>query len=285
MVDFQLNEATGVGGYDGIESVVGGAGSDALVGTNVGNLWEVTADDGGTFQGANLTVAFASVENLRGGTAADQFALSDGVRLTGTLDGRGGRDTLDDSKWTHAVSVNLTTGSATGIGAVVNVENVTGGVGNDLLFGDAGTNILRGGAGHDIIKGADGDDVLLGGAGDDTLDAGAGRNLLIGGLGADHLSGGVGDDILIGGSTAHDGSDAALLSLLAEWQTNQTYLVRVGHLQNGGGLNGSYLLTPQTVADDGVKDDLFGGAGTDWFWGKADATDSTTVNNVPEIVS
>ena len=45
-----------------------------------------------------------------------------------------------------------------------NIENVTGGSGNDTLTGDALANNFIGGAGTDLLKGAGGNDVLDGGA-------------------------------------------------------------------------------------------------------------------------
>jgi Ca2+-binding RTX toxin-like protein len=56
------------------------------------------------------------------------------------------------------------------------IENATGGRGNDLLIGNEFGNLLAGAAGKDT---------LLGGDGDDTLRGGKGRDILIGGDGAD----------------------------------------------------------------------------------------------------
>jgi len=65
------------------------------------------------------------------------------------------------------------------------VDDILGGVLDDVFAGNGGDDILDGGAGTDMLLGGDGDDTLLGGAGDDTL---------IGGLGADVLTGGAGTD-------------------------------------------------------------------------------------------
>ena len=112
------------------------------------------------------------------------------------------------------------------------VENLTGGVGNDRLTGGASANLLSGGSGNDVLDGGNGGDLLLGGAGIDTADysvrtaavtadpdgvsddgeatehddvetdsglvGGAGNDVLTGWTGTNVISGGAGDDILDG---------------------------------------------------------------------------------------
>jgi RTX calcium-binding nonapeptide repeat (4 copies) len=51
------------------------------------------------------------------------------------------------------------------------VENVTGGAGDDTLTGDAGANRIDGGGGNDVISGGPGQDTLVGGDGNDTIHA------------------------------------------------------------------------------------------------------------------
>jgi Ca2+-binding RTX toxin-like protein len=130
-----------------------------------------------------------------------------------------------------------------------NIQNVRAGSGGSTLTGNAQGNILVGGAGVDNIQG------------------GSGRSVLIGGGGADHVKGGSGDDLVLGGTTNYDANDAALLSVLAEWQSGNSYAVRISHLKNGGGLNGSNkLVFGTTVHDDEAANILTGGAGMDWFF-------------------
>ncbi|MCS4064424.1 immunoglobulin-like domain-containing protein, partial [Pseudomonas putida] len=54
--------------------------------------------------------------------------------------------------------------------------------------------------GKDFLSGGNGNDILFGQGGNDTLDGGRGNDILLGGTGNDTLIGGHGDDILIGGS-------------------------------------------------------------------------------------
>lgn len=116
--------------------------------------------------------------------------------------------------------------------------------------------------------------VVVGGAGNDILSGGPGRSILIGGEGSDVLIGGGGEDILIGGTTDFDNDAAALLAILAEWNSANTLEQRVRNLVDGsgttgGGANGSVFLTDGpggTVHDDGQFDWLLGGTGTDWLF-------------------
>ncbi len=131
--------------------------------------------------------------------------------------------------------------------------------------------LFGGYSGNNFLKGGGGNDVLVGGIGNDTLTAGSGRDLLIGDGGTDQLDGKSGDDILIGGYCAFAGSygtdETGVAALMAEWTSADNYLTRVNYLVNGGGLNGSYTLTPGvTVFDDGAGNVLDGGPGQDLFF-------------------
>lgn len=259
VVNLQAKTATGVGSFVSVEEFVGSAAvADNLIGADTNNTWNLSGVGAGTV-GA---YTFSAFENLTGGALADRFNVASGAGVAGTLDGVGGVNTLDYSAWSTGVLVNLATGSATGTGAVANVQNVTGGGGNDTLIGSAADNVLTGGAGNDV---------LLGGGGNDTLQGGAGQDLLVGGSGADSLDSGGGEDILVGGLTAflNEANGAAnlgsLAAVMATWTSGQTYKNRVNALL--GSLTGSGL-------DDATVDTLTGQAGQDWFI--AGATDTLT---------
>jgi Ca2+-binding RTX toxin-like protein len=131
--------------------------------------------------------------------------------------------------------------------------------------------LLFGGDGNDTLdaSGSTANNVLVGGAGNDGLYGGSGRDLLIGSFGADALRAGGGGAIVIGGNTDYDANVQALLAIMKEWgRTDADYNTRIKHLQGtlAGGLNGSYRLTTTTVHDDNNADNLFGGAGMDWFF-------------------
>jgi RTX toxins and related Ca2+-binding proteins len=75
-------------------------------------------------------------------------------------------DTLDYSAASAALVVNLALGSATSTGGVLNIQNVIGGAGNDILVGNALDNVLIGGGGADILIGGLGRDYVYGGTGE-----------------------------------------------------------------------------------------------------------------------
>ncbi len=193
-------------------------------------------------------------------------ALSAGAG-TLAIDGGGGSNTLDYSYTTTGVVVNLATHTASGVaGGFAGVENVFGGSGADNLTGDAQSNILVGNDGNDVLNGVGGND------------------LLIGGRGSDALHGGDGDDLLIGGYTSFDHNAAALVSLLAEWNSPRDAATRFADLTAAATasavrLNGTlYLKTSgsgQTVFDDAAADSLYGENGQDWFFvGLGDVTEA-----------
>ena len=98
---------------------------------------------------------------------------------------------------------------------------------------------------------------------------GLGRDILIGGSGTSTLQAGSGGDILIGGTTSYDNNAAALAAVLAEWsRTDIDYGTRIAHINGSstGGLNGSVFLNSSTAHADGQVNDLYGGAGLDWYF-------------------
>jgi Ca2+-binding RTX toxin-like protein len=168
-------------------------------------------------------------------------------------------------------------------------DRIYGGPGNDTIFGGDGDDWLYGDAGSDSLYGEAGNNALLGGPGNDLLDtsvavsAGSeGRNLLIGGAGADTLQGGWGEEILIGGATAYDGKVAALEAVMREWASNKSFDDRCNRLDSGfrdpldprAGFIQLKRKTAKaskgTVLNDGLRDSLFGGDGSDWFLDFAD---------------
>ena len=137
-------------GYDGLNfdiegddtqnEFIGGDGNDTLSGTG--------ADD-----------------HLMGGAGDDTLIASPGGG-DDTYDGGTGNDTITFAASDDNLIINLEQGTATddegdrGVGqdTILNIENVIGGSGDDIIIGDENANILRGGGGNDFIDGRDGQD-------------------------------------------------------------------------------------------------------------------------------
>ncbi|MBD9374010.1 hypothetical protein IB238_15415 [Rhizobium sp. ARZ01] len=98
--------------------------------------------------------------------AADSYNGTSG-RLTGTIFGRAGSDTLrggiDNDKFNGGTDH----------------DKLYGGKGNDTLNGDAGNDFLQGDDGNDIIAAGDGFDTIYGGLGKDTLSGGTGKDTFV----------------------------------------------------------------------------------------------------------
>ena len=192
----------------------------------------------------------SSVVTILGGQGDDTYSF-DGTDVTPAIriDGGGGTNTLDYSAVTDSVYVNLQTGEASGLkGGIANIQNVTGGAGNNILVGN-GANVLTGGAGFNIL--------IAGGA------AGSGLPLEASILFAGStLIGGAGEDLLIGGVTVYDTDKAALDALMAVWSGPEPYSTRVSNLQSG-------LLAPGKVFWNGLQNTLNGQAGLDLYFGSA----------------
>jgi hypothetical protein len=265
--------ATGTGGISYMQSFIGsGSSGDVLQGLNQDGLWLLVGTGidrvnyGPTGQ---TTYQFQSFANLIGGTGVDRFRFGFGA-LVGHIDGGGapaGRgDWLDYSAYTALVKVDLVKGTATAVNSGISkIQNVWGGNQGNILTGNAQGNILVGGTGSDVIVG------------------GSGRSLLIGssskGAGPDRITGGTADDIIIGGYTDYDRNTAALMDILAEWQSSDILATRVALLRQGVGATNARLvwgLSTQggTVHDDGngladaLRGDPLGSSvlGQDWFF-------------------
>jgi Ca2+-binding RTX toxin-like protein len=196
------------------------------------------------------TVNHAAIDKvtINAGKGADTFQIIDTDQPVLELNGNGGTDTLDYTKFTSDVLVNLAMGNATKVSKVSNVENVFGGKGDDVLVGNSGANLLKGFGGNDVLIGEGGADVIRGGAG---------------------------EDLMVDGSTDYDiGPDSAsfLGSIRDAWADTATPVGdRVTSIKIGVGLNHSIKLDSTTVHSDTSRDQLFGNDDgktqkSDWFW-------------------
>ena len=187
---------------------------------NVENLVGSSGNDSVTMTGAQLN-GFSSI-NLGGGndtlnitsTSTGLNALSDSA-LSGV-------EVISAADATSGVTINLSnqTEGFTIIGSNY-TDTITGGHGDDVIYGGGNNDVLSGGDGDDLIyrrhgnntiSGGAGNDAIYGGSGNNTISGGDGNDLIIGGSGTDTLYGDAGDDIIYGGSGADtiyggDGND------------------------------------------------------------------------------
>jgi hypothetical protein len=133
----------GLGGNDTVTvsstglpvSIDGGSGTNTMIGPNQTNTWAVTGTNTGTLDGAG----FANMQNLTGGTGNDTFAFQGSGRITGSVSGGGGSDTIDVSAYTaSAATVNLQATTATPISGTW--SNVTSFIANGTTSTLVGTN-------------------------------------------------------------------------------------------------------------------------------------------------
>ena len=163
----------------GNDTLTGSAGNDTLNGEAGNDTFTYTmgtgvdtVNGGSGFDTLNITGTAGNdtLDVIYNGTALTSVeggAVTGVEAVTTDLLGQpvGGSDALSYAGTTAAVTVNLTAGIASGFGSIANIENVTGGSGNDTLTGDANANTLNGGLGDDtfIATVGDGNDSYNGG--------------------------------------------------------------------------------------------------------------------------
>ena len=239
----------------GADIIAGGTGTDTIdAGAGDDLITHTVGQGGGSINGGIGTDTLAIVATgsnndtltltLNAAGAVTSFADGSGGNAVSNIDiinvdlgaNGGNGDTLSYAGNSAAVTVNMITARATGLTSVVNVENFTGGAGNDAFIAavDAVGQRFNGGAGTDTAdysafatnlavtlngstlatvtgSGNTADQIqnienFIGGSGDDTLSGDADNNVLNGGHGNDTLSGAAGADTLEGG----DGNDSLL---------------------------------------------------------------------------
>ncbi len=337
-VDLSQNRLFGYGTDTlvSVEGALGGAANDTMIGDSIGNyFWGRTGVDNlSGAAGADTLFGGGGNDLLFGGTENDQLWGDDGNFAAGggadsldggdgddvlygeqgndTLNGGAGFDIAEFFAATAGVTVNLTTGVATGgagVDSLIAVEAVYGSANPDSMTGQAGVyTYLWGRDGADTLIGGGVGDDLWGGAGNDQLFGGNGDDQLGGELGADYLDGGPGNDLLMFGLATTQG---VLINMTAGWSSagagdfdtfvniegaelstfNDTvYGSANAEFFNGNeGLDQIYAgggadtmgggLGADTLFGEGGNDLIFTGAGADYISGGA-GVDTVTMQNV-----
>jgi Ca2+-binding RTX toxin-like protein len=171
-----------------IENVTGSEHRDELYGDDNDNT---LSGEGGD----DLIKGGGGTDRHLGGEGGDTL-VPDGLDF---VDGGAGNDIIafdSGDRFGLGVTVNLSSGHFSwGVGPVdrvgppnvVNVENVAGTEGLDIITGNEADNFLVGYGGFDRVRGGDGADIIDGGDGDDQLWGGAGNDHLWGAAGADEF--------------------------------------------------------------------------------------------------
>lgn len=240
--DDSLNGGNGVdylSGVDGADKLTGGSGDDTLVGGN--------GDD-----------------NASGGTGSDTYLFANAgnseVDTVSELAGEG-IDTLSFAGMTSAVTALLSSDDAlaqmtnrrvvTGASEQAdNFENLTGGSGNDILFGNASNNVITGGAGNDVEDGE---------AGNDTYSFNTSTA-----LGSDQIEDSSGVDTLFFGGSSNNVTVNLGLATPQVVNANLTLTLNTATtIENATGGNGNDIIIGNTLANV-----LTGGAGNDVLTGR-----------------
>ena len=296
-----------IDGGSGDDTLIGGAGTDTVTfatsasGVNANLATGIATGDGNdTLSGFENLTGSSSNDTLTGDAGANTIDggagndLIDGGAGNDTIRGGTGTDTASYENASSAVTVNLTTGTASG-GAgsdtLSSIENITGSAYNDTLTGDSGANVISAGAGNDTINGGAGDDTIDGGAGIDTVTyttSGSGVNVnlatgvatgglgtdavsnvenatgsahndtLTGDAGANTLDGGAGNDTLAGGEgddTLSGGAGTDTADYSAATGAVTVDITLAGPQDTGGA--GVDTLTSMEGAIGSAHDDLF----------------------------
>jgi len=246
----------------------GAGGEDELVGPDRANTWRLDASWAGTLD----DISFSGVERVKGGGAEDTFIVLDASAVT-AVDGGAGSDTLVaadvDNKW----EVSGSDAGTLNAQSFADIENITGGTGQDTFTFDADgalNGTVSGGGGSDKLVGADRENAwVFSGENEGTLNGGAFADIenVVGGADEDTftitegssiegtVSGGEGSDTL----AAADTDNSWVISGVNAGTLNGLAFVEIENLIGGAG-NDAFIFAGGTIT--GTVD---GGAGINTF--------------------
>ena len=239
-------------GGDGNDELLGGDGNDVINGGNHNDIM-----NGGP-KGKDAFIGGAGRDRVTYQNRTQALVLSiDGVANDG------------------APAVGTTAGEGDNIG--LDVEDLSGGAGADLITGSGGSNAINGGPGNDTTNGGGGNDQLRGDAGNDVLNGGDGNDGLNGGPGADVFNGGLGIDtadyrearanlVITLDNLANDGAPALAATATQPARPAENDNVK-GDVENVVGGFGHDKITGNSAANRFIggpgNDSLYGLAGND----------------------
>ncbi len=269
---------------------VGATGAETVVKSAYGTSIFHSADNGssglngdglnhvtGTVDNLNGTVKIG-FEDLKGGGDKDYddsiFTVTLGTTNTALL-------AKEATKAVRAGDKDVMTGGAGDdkMFGMSDDDKMDGGAGDDQMWGNSGNDAMDGGEGNDQISGGKGDDVIAGGSGNDTVLGNSGNDYFVAGEGNDSYDGGSGFDT-IDYSGAKNGLSINLNAHVASGFGSDTTkgIEKVIGSNFGDMISGSKEanvlfggLGDDNLRGRGGADTLTGGKGNDVFvWAKKD---------------
>ena len=140
---FNGTDAAISGGFSNVDNLIGTSGSDTLNVSTATNTWKFEVGNLKLEVGSN-SLTFSNFDTLNGSMGADTFAFANGADFVGTIDGKGGTDTLDFSAYLTGRDFVLTS-----VGVVdgfnLTVANISATFLNiNTLIGSSATDSLTG---------------------------------------------------------------------------------------------------------------------------------------------
>jgi subtilisin-like proprotein convertase family protein len=200
--------------------------SNAFRGEDAGGVWELEVRDAASGFAGRLEAASLEVAGTPD-TGDDVYIFTDVYASLAAFDpGRGqlsdasGDDHLQAAALSDDAVIDLEPGATSRLAdqplelrAGTEIEDATGGSGNDRILGNGADNTLVGGPGADVLYGRSGADVLDGGPGDDRLHGGPGADTFVVSAGTDTVvdfTPWAGDRLVSGEATAGPTDEGSL---------------------------------------------------------------------------
>jgi Ca2+-binding RTX toxin-like protein len=255
--DGEAGEGDNVGAD--VENITGGSGNDTLTGDYRPNTL-IGGNGNDKLYGAPVGTGYALGSDHLYGNDGSDLLYGGWAGTTGDiLDGGVGTDMVTYVGRLQGVTIDLADSNA-GEDRLYNIENATGGSGDDTMVGSDGNNTFFAGAGNDELNGNGGNDVLHGGDGDDAVYGGAGNDVVAGDGDDDWMTGGPGADYISG----HEGVD---IVSYADYQVPVSVSLD-GAYNDGAAGEGDNVLTDTEKVIGGEKDDtLTGDSFANWLYG------------------
>ena len=233
--------------------------------------------------GDDIIIGGGGNDTLNGGGGNDYISAGDGNDIINggsggdRIDGGEGNDTVDFSDSEEGITVNLTSGTASGGDAegdrLTNIENINGSSFNDTFIGAAGVHVINGGAGFDTIDYSASNEGITVDLSTNTVSGGNAEGNQISGI--ENIMGTEFDDILTGNSsdnsfgvvqvtdTINGGAGSDSVSYEDSIENGQTQLGGltidlVNETVSGLGVNGNSLTDIENVTGTFNGDTIIG---------------------------